>query len=330
LTSTTKTKVALIYKKSYNYFQPNHFDQTSYDFFFKALKRNIQLEISYYPCEKKFDVSKIKGKCDVILLPNNSTDGSPDVLIGIKNSNIPVISRTGDPHDAERYNQIEFCEKNKVDYLFSSLPDSLIYKYYPKNIKQKIIIFGLEPELYQNVPPFKTRIKDRILITGKMGRTDLKNRAANYILNPRRSGWHLYKLRTLCKELDYVEYSGINEKLSDNKNQDYPAYTSKYRAIIAATTFYPTLKYWENAAAGCLTFMEITEKNNGYFLGYKDNETAIFINEKNYKEKFQQYMSDLNNPKWEEIANAGREYTMNNLTNDQAVNSLVELMKELT
>ena len=181
MTSTTKTKVALIYKKSYNYFQPNHFDQTSYDFFFKALKRNIQLEISYYPCEKKFDVSKIKGSCDVILLPNNSTDGSPDVLIGIKNSNIPVISRTGDPHDAERYNQIEFCEKNKVDYLFSSLPDSLIYKYYPKNIKQKIIIFGLEPELYQNVPPFKTRIKDRILITGKMGRTDLKNRAANYI-----------------------------------------------------------------------------------------------------------------------------------------------------
>jgi len=329
LTSTTKIKVALIYKKSYNYFQPNHFDQTSYDFFFKALKRNIQLEISYYPCEKKFDVSKIKGKCDVILLPNNSTDGSPDVLIGIKNSNIPVISRTGDPHDAERYNQIEFCEKNKVDYLFSSLPDSLIYKYYPKNIKQKIIIFGLEPELYQNVPPFKTRIKDRILITGKMGRTDLKNRAANYILNPRRSGWHLYKLRTLCKELDYVEYSGINEKLSDNKNQDYPAYTSKYCAIIAATTFYPTLKYWENAAAGCLTFMEITEKNNGYFLGYKDNETAIFINEKNYKEKFQQYLSDPDNPKWEQIANAGREYTMNNLTNDHAVSSLVELMKEI-
>ena len=330
MTSTTKTKVALIYKKSYNYFQPNHFDQTSYDFFFKALKRNTQLEISYYPCEKKFDVSKIKGKCDVILLPNNSTDGSPDVLIGIKNSNIPVISRTGDPHDAERYNQIEFCEKNKVDYLFSSLPDSLIYKYYPKNIKQKIIIFGLEPELYQNVPPFKTRIKDRILITGKMGRTDLKNRAANYILNPRRSGWYLYKLRTLCKELDYVEYSGINEKLSDNKNQDYSAYTSKYRAIIAATTFYPTLKYWENAAAGCLTFMEITEKNNGYFLGYNDNETAIFINEKNYKEKFQQYLSDPDNPKWEQIANAGREYTMNNLTNDQAVSSLVELMKEVT
>jgi len=323
-----KINVALIYKKSYNYFQPDHFDRTSYDFFFKALKRNEQLNVFYYPCEKKFDISKIKNKCDVILLPNNRTDGSPDVISGIKNSNIPVISRTGDPYDAKKYNQTEFCETNKIDYLFSSHPDSLIYKYYPKNIKHKIIIYGLEPILYQNVPPFKTRIKDRILITGAMGRTDLRNRVANYILNPGRSGWYHYKLRTLCKELDYVEYSGMKGK--KYTNEDYPTYTSKYRAIIAATTFFPTLKYWENAAVGCLTFMEITKKNNGYFLGYKDNETSIFINEKNYKEKFQQYMSDLNNPKWEEIANAGREYTMNNLTNDQAVNSLVELMKELT
>ena len=324
-----KIRVALVYKKSYNFFQPDHFDRTSYDLFFKALKRNRQLEISYYPCEKKFDVSKIKGVCDIILIPNNRTDGCPDTIIGIKNSSIPIISKTGDPHDTKKYNQIEFCEKNKIDYLFSHHPDSLIYKYYPKNIKHKTIIYGLEPQLYQNVSPFKTRIKDRILITGKMGRTDLRNRIANYVLNPGRSGWYLYKLRTLCKELDYVEYNGIKEKLSDNKNQDYPAYTSKYRAIIAATTFYPTLKYWENSAAGCLTFMEITKKNNGYFLGYKDNETAIFIDEKNYKEKFQQYVSDPDNPKWEQIANAGREYTMNNLTNEQAVISLVELIKEI-
>jgi len=40
-------------------------------------------------------------------------------------------------------------------------------------------------------------------------------------------------------------------------------------------------------------------------------------------------MSDPDNPKWEQIANAGREYTINNLTNDQAISSLVELMKEI-
>ena len=322
-----KINVALIYKKSYNYFQPDHFDRTSYDFFFKALKRNEQLDVFYYPCEKKFDISKIKNKCDVILLPNNRTDGSPDVLIDIKNSSIPVVSRTGDPHDAKKYNQTEFCEINKIDCLFSNHPDSYIYKYYPKKIKHKTIIYGLEPELYQNVPPFKTRIKDRILITGAMGRTDLRNRTANYILNPGRSGWYHYKLRTLCKELDCVEYHGMKGK--KYVNEDYPTYTSKYRAIIAATTFYPTLKYWENSAAGCLTFMEITEKNNGYFLGYKDNETSVFINEKNYQTKLEEFISDPDNPKWEEIADAGREYTMNNLTNDQATNELVKLIDEL-
>ena len=322
-----KINVALIYKKSYNYFQPDHFDRTSYDFFFKALKRNEQLDVFYYPCEKKFDISKIKNKCDVILLPNNRTDGSPDVLIDIKNSSIPVVSRTGDPHDAKKYNQTEFCEINKIDCLFSNNPDSYIYKYYPKQIKHKTIIYGLEPELYQNVPTFKTRIKNRILITGKMGRTDLRNRIANYILNPGKSSWYLYRLRTLCKELDYVEYNGMKGK--KYVNEDYPTYTSKYRAIIAATTFYPTLKYWENSAAGCLTFMEITEKNDGYFLGYKDNETSIFINEKNYQTKLEEFISDPDNPKWEEIAGAGREYTMNNLTNDHATDELVKLMDEL-
>ena len=52
---------------------------------------------------------------------------------GIKKIGIPVISRTGDPHWANRYNQAEFIEENKIDFVFSSHPDSYIYKFYPKN-----------------------------------------------------------------------------------------------------------------------------------------------------------------------------------------------------
>ena len=55
----------------------------------------------------------------------------------------------------------------------------------------------------------------------------------------------------------------------------------------------------------------------------------IFINKKNYKHKFQKYFEYPNNPKWEQIANAGKEYTLANLTNDKAVESLVEIMKSL-
>ena len=110
---------------------------------------------------------------------------------------------------------------------------------------------------------------------------------------------------------------------------NYSTLLSKYRAAITATTFYPTIKYWETSAAGCLTFMEITELNHGNYLGYKDNETTIIINEKNYKEKFEEYLANPDDPKWEDIANAGREYTFENFNNDKAVESLVELIKEL-
>ncbi len=56
-------------------------------------------------------------------MPNNrvatyddgTTDAAPDALIGIKKLDIPVISRTGDPHWADKYNQIEYAEENKID-----------------------------------------------------------------------------------------------------------------------------------------------------------------------------------------------------------------------
>ena len=74
--------------------------------------------------------------------------------------------------------------------------------------------------------------------------------------------------------------------------------------------------------------MEMTEKNQAEILGFKDGENAIFINENNYQQRFADFLSDPENSKWEEIAQNGREYTINNLTNDIAANSLVELFKE--
>ena len=330
-----KINVALIYKKSYNYFQPDHFDRTSYDFFFKALKRNAQLEISYYPCEKNFDVLTLKNKADIILLPNNrvvtyddgTTDAAPDAVIGIKKLGIPVISRTGDPHWADKYNQVEFMEENKIDLLFSSHPDSYFYKFYPKKIPHKTIIYGLEKQLYEKIIPFKERIKNKILCTGATGNPSIRSRLTNRLLNPNRSGWYYYKLRTMCTALSYVDYSGI--KNSKYVNDDYVTYLTRYRESIAATTFYPTLKYWENAAAGCLTFMEITDKNDGKFTGFENYKSAIFIDETNYKEKFQEFLNNPDDPKWKDIADAGRKFAMTELNNDKAVESIVRIIRNL-
>ena len=322
-----KIKVAFIYRPSYNFLTGNHFDNTTHDFFMKALPRNNSLEIKYFPTEKNFDALQLKDKFDAILLPTNHHVGTPDVLHGIEKLKIPVISRVGDPHDALKTKKITYHEKYHIDYYFNFMPQEYFYKFYPKHFKYKTIVFGLEPSLFQNLTNFQDRIKDKILNSGAVGKTSIKSRIANRILNPKQSSWYFYKLRTMCNDLPYVVHTGmIKQKYIFD---DYSQLLSRYRAAIAATTFYPTIKYWEISAAGCLPFMEITDLNYGKYLGYEDNKTAIFINEKNYKEKFEDYLSDPDNKHWEQIATQSRRYTITELNNDKAAESLVELITSL-
>ena len=105
-----------------------------------------------------------------------------------------------------------FHERWKIDYYFGVIPSSYFYKYYPKNFKYREIIFGLDPELYQNLKPFDERIKEKILNAGAMGNKKIKSRIANKLLNPGFSGWNLYKLRTLCNELPYVHHEGMKNE----------------------------------------------------------------------------------------------------------------------
>ena len=163
--------------------------------------------------------------------------------------------------------------------------------------------------------------------SGNIGNDKFLSKIINDIRNPKWNSYRCKLLRTKCSNLNFVDYTPTVN--NDYVNDRYPLLLQKYQTAIAADTYTPVQKYWEIPAAGCLTFMEITEKNDGLHTGFIDNETSIFINEKNYQAKLEEFVSDPDNPKWEEIADAGREYTMNNLTNDQATNELVKLMGEL-
>ena len=320
-------RVAVIYKKTYVFLTKNHFDKSLYYFFMDALSRNKKLEVTYFPCDATFDVSKIENKFDIILLPHNQTDGSPDKLIGIEKSKIPVIARSGDPHQAKKFDPKILHKKLRISHYFNFMPKNYFYKFYPKNFEYKEILWNLEPKIYQNLKPFKNRKKEKILISGNVGKTSLKSKIANKILNPKNSTYYFYKLRVKCRNLPYIHYSSMKD--GKYETDDYPVYLSQYRASIAAATYYPVTKYFEIPASGCLTFMEVTEVNGCKYLGFEDGKTVIFINEKNYKEKFEEYIKDLDNPKWEKIANAGREHALRNLNNDIAVESLIDLMEKL-
>ena len=106
-----KIKIAFIYKGSNKFLTGNHFDNTTYDFFMKALSRNNCIDVSYFSAEKSFDTTKLKNKHDIILLSDNHSWGTPDELQGISNLDIPVISRVGDPHDAKKTQKIIRQEK---------------------------------------------------------------------------------------------------------------------------------------------------------------------------------------------------------------------------
>jgi len=320
-----KIRVAYLYNPNDPFISGDHYDNDYYYFYMHALKRNNRLDVSYFPESEEFDTTKLKGKYDIILTANHPSS-APKELKGIKEVGIPVIAKCGDLHFAKRYQALEYHEKYNIAAYYNLNSENYFYKFYPKHFKYKVVIMGMEPKLYQKVKPFKERIRERILVSGAMGKNKLKSRIANRVLNPRRSSWYFYKLRTKCKELPYVDFKGM--KGNKFVNDDYVNYLSSYRASIAATTWFPSNKYFASTACGCMTFMEITKENYGEYLGYKDGESAVFINEKNYKKKFEEYLNDPNNLKWEEIANAGREHTINELNNDKAVESLIQLMEE--
>ena len=320
-----KIKTAFIYKSSNPYMSKTAWATTYYHFFMNALNRHADLDMAYFPAEKKFDVSKLRDKFDIILLWENHPWGSPDELSGIQNLDIPVICRINDAHDAKIKGKIGYHEKYKIDHYFGYLPERFFHKYYPKNFKYKVIFYGVEPKLYENLTPYSKRIKKKILCSGAAASTKFSSRLRD-IIRGDRSLWKHYKLRTKCIELSYVDYTSTLQH--EFINDKYPLLLMKYCTSIAAHSLYPVIKYWESTAAGCLTFMEVTEKNQAKILGFEDGKNAIFINEKNYEKKLSDYISDPNNAKWSEIAENGRYYTMNNLTNDVASNSLVEIFRE--
>ena len=317
-----KIKVAFIYKASNIFMTGKHFDNNYYNFFLKALPRNKNIEVTNFTEEEKFDIEKLENKFDVILLWQNNEFGTPD-LINIKNSKIPVITRCADPREIEITKK--YHKKWKIDYYFHFWPESFFHSFLPKNFKYKSIIYGLESSLYKNMNTFENRIKNKILNSGAIGNSKPLSKIINDIKNPKWNAYRVYYLRTIINNLPYVDYFPTlqNEFVGDK----FPLLLQKYQVAVAASTTNPVAKMWEIPAAGCMTFLEVNEKNKADFVGFKNNENAVFINEENYKEKFQEYLENVEDKKWRNIAEKGRKFVIDNLNNDKAVESLVELMQ---
>jgi len=77
-------------------------------------------------------------------------------------------------------------------------------------------------------------------------------------------------------------------------------------------------------AAGCLTFAECNDVNGWQNIGLIDGENCIAINQGNAIDKIRSYLADSDNPKYEQIAAAGRRHALENLNNDVMVDRLID------
>ena len=324
-----RIRVAFVYRPSWPYYSKNNSINNRYYFFFHALRRNKNLDMGYFPAEHSFDTLKLRGRYDAILCTNS--DKSTPCLDNIRRADIPVVAHTHDPHFAKSWDLIGFHEKYRINCYFNFMSASYFYRHFPGDFKYRTITYGVEPDL-PYCKPFGDRIKDRILLTGMLGEPkSLVGRMLNAMKLGRSTVWNIYKLRKMCKKLPYVDHAGVipgTITYVHGGHPDFITHLSQYRTAIAATGYYPTIKYYESTAAGCLTFMEMTPENDGGYLGFRDGETAIFINQRNYRRKFQDYLDDPDSPRWEQIALQGKWHTMKNLTNDVASESLVRLIRE--
>ena len=306
--------------------------KTLYYFFRDALPRHSRLDVRFIGhYANRLDVGMIAREYDVVLLPQIDDPTQVMALKGIRDESIPVVGFATDPHAFLKHDMLKMYADLKIDWSFSLFPPTAFYKYYPHHIKYTQIPFGVEPRLYETVRPWKERVDDYLAISGILEENrDLPHRLYDRLYRRRPAALrpnHHYKLRTRCSRLPYVIHT---KSVYPNQNTaQLPTVLSSFRAAIAATSTFPTAKYMETPAAGCLTFMEVTSQNQANTLGYEDGKTAVFINELNYKSRFQEYLDDPGDPKWHKIADAGRVYTMNNLTNDTAADKLYCLMRTI-
>ncbi len=275
----------------------------SYRFFIKGLKASERLNIVLHPLWVVPKPPEYNRYDALILLDLWNTQRDYNYLA---DCHAAKIARGPDAHKITP-GFIDKCRTLPVEYVFNMCSHKYVRNYLPADIFYRQFFFGITVADHPS-PPWRSRIADKLLVTGTI-----------------KSERH-YKLRTACCDLPYTEYVGRDAGYTADR---FGALLSQYRATVAACTTDIVYKYAESPMCGCLTFMEVNEQNGCDELLYRDGESAIFINEQNYRERFAEYISDHQNPKWQAIAAAGYQCTLDNYEQGKEINRLADLIESI-
>ena len=120
-----------------------------------------------------------------------------------------------------------------------------------------------------------------------------------------------YDFRKWCFEQPYIEF--VEHHIRDKntpKSQCYKMFLSQYVAALALCTTFPVPKYYEIPASGCVTFAEYHKEYEE--LGFKDYESCIYVNQKNFGARINEFLADILS--FQKIADAGKKLIEENYT----------------
>lgn len=293
-------KINFIFHPDNPFLTGKHFDVLYYDFFIKELPKHCQ--VNFIKQIEPFDCQSLPD-ADVFLLYGVHPRFCPR-LLNIDKVQTPKIMFAGESHCRPWHaKELNFYGMNDQCF-FGNNTEQYFRKFYGEDPSYRQIIIGLDPDNYTK----NQRIyKDVILNSGTLGRKH-------------------YMLRQQCNKVNGVRYVGPKEGFVGRK---YPQLLSRYAASIAASTYFFGLRYLEIAFAGCVPFMEVNGINGAESLGYIDGETAIFIDDNNYIEKFNEYLQSFNDRKWQDIANNAHDFVMQNYQVSHGVQRLLKYIEEI-
>ena len=304
-------KVAFVYRKSNYFMSGKHFDNCTYNLY-KALGHKIDLD---YVCDDaEIDLKPLNSKYDALIFYDTTGWGGPDKYLNIDSLKIPRIYMVGDCHDAgyiapgQTKTRLEMCYDFNFDYYFYQFPERVFYRYYPKEFKYRWIPFGIEESLYKTVKPYEERILTEVLNLGACGNKH-------------------YILRGACDNLPCVVHK--KNVVCGQSGDNFVQLLEQYGGAIAAMTTTTCHKMLELPAAGCVSFMEVTEQNGAETFGFENGVNAVFIDEHNYSDVLNEYVCTSSHDKWRKIAENGRKYVLGNYTNDKTANMIIALLKEI-
>lgn len=297
----SKLKVVFIYSRRNYFLSGRYSDNHWHNFFMVELHKNPRIDVLYIETNRPIDCARFKH-CDVLLFYSPHTKYTPP-LINMQKLTMPKFAMSGDAHNYFRSKKA-VASYGDVNYFFMN-SEEYFYEFFPKYLKYKQVIPGVSSQHYTEV---KWSSRDSMILnTG--------------VLDPK----PFYVLRQKCSEVEGVRYIGKKHWLGNN----FPSLLTQYKAAISACTQCFTLKHLEVCFANCVPFLEVTQENGGFGLGFKDYENAIFINEVNYEERLLGYLSNPDLPLWKNIANKAKEFVENRYTPKHGVESLVEYMYEV-